>query len=91
MVLSHRCDHSGGTLASKYGDIKITIPEGAIRDGDTILQQICMALLYFLHSVKLICSVPIVGLGCPSCIIFKNQFKLNFNILEHAILHITNY
>ena len=29
-------DHNGGILISKYGDIKITIPEGAIHDGDTV-------------------------------------------------------
>ena len=44
IVLSRRCDHSGGTLASKYGDIKITIPEGAIRDGDAITFHIAADL-----------------------------------------------
>ena len=44
IVLSHRCDHSGGTLASKYGDIKITIPEGAIRDEDIITFHIAADL-----------------------------------------------
>ena len=30
------CDHNGGVLTSKYGDLKLTIPEGAIRYGDCV-------------------------------------------------------
>ena len=31
-VVSGECDHNGGLLSSKYGDIKITVPKGAIQD-----------------------------------------------------------
>ena len=30
------CDHNGGVLTSKDGDVKVTIPEGAIKDGDLV-------------------------------------------------------
>ena len=30
------CDHNGGTLISEHGDLKLTIPEGAIKDGDVV-------------------------------------------------------
>ena len=33
---SGSCDHNGGVLTSKYGDLKLTIPEGAIKDGDLV-------------------------------------------------------
>ena len=29
-------DHNGGTLISKHGDLKVTIPEGAIKGGDLV-------------------------------------------------------
>ena len=30
------CDHNGGVLISKDGDLKVTIPEGAIKDDDLV-------------------------------------------------------
>ena len=33
-IVSSSCDHNGGILTSKHGDLKVTIPEGAIKDGD---------------------------------------------------------
>ena len=33
-AVSGSCDHNGGILTSKYGDIKITVPVGAIKDRD---------------------------------------------------------
>ena len=36
IISSHIHDHNGGILTSEYGDIKITIPKGAIHDGDTV-------------------------------------------------------
>ena len=33
---SGSCDHNGGVLTSKYGDLRLTIPEGAIKDGDLV-------------------------------------------------------
>ena len=33
---SGSCDHNGGELTSKHGDLKVTIPKGAVRDGDLV-------------------------------------------------------
>ena len=33
---SGSCDHNGGILTSKYGDLIVTIPKGAIKDGDSV-------------------------------------------------------
>ena len=30
------CDHNGGVVASEHGDIKLTIPKGAIKEGDVV-------------------------------------------------------
>ena len=35
-AISGLCDHNGGVLTSKNGDLKLTIPEGAIKDGDSV-------------------------------------------------------
>ena len=60
IVSSRRCDHSGGTLASKYGDIKITIPEDAIRDEDTITFHIA-ADLYGPFVLPLQCQTDLLS------------------------------
>ena len=33
---SGSCDHNGGVLTSKYGDLIVTIPKGAIKEGDLV-------------------------------------------------------
>ena len=33
---SGSCDNDGGLLTSKYGDLRVTIPKGAIKDGDLV-------------------------------------------------------
>ena len=35
-AVSGSCDHSGGIVTSKYSDIKINVPVGAIKDGDFV-------------------------------------------------------
>ena len=35
-AVSGSCDHNGGVLTSKYGDIKITVPNGAIDHADFV-------------------------------------------------------
>ena len=42
--MSSTCDHNGGILTSGYGDLRITIPEGAIGVGDVV---ICTAISLF--------------------------------------------
>ena len=34
--MSGSCDHNGGVVTSKYGDLTLTIPEDAIKDGDVV-------------------------------------------------------
>ena len=36
LVLSGTYDHKGGVLTSEHGDIKLTIPKGAIKKGDIV-------------------------------------------------------
>ena len=35
-AISASCDHSGGILIIEHGDLKLIIPEGAIKDGDVV-------------------------------------------------------
>ena len=36
-IVSGSCDHKGGVLTSHHGNIKVTIPEGAIEDGNMVI------------------------------------------------------
>ena len=38
------CDHNGGVLTSEHGDLKLTIPKGAIKDGDVVTFSIASDL-----------------------------------------------
>ena len=41
---SQLCDHNGGVLSSKDGDLKLTIPEGAIKEGDLVALSLASGL-----------------------------------------------
>ena len=41
---SGSCDHDGGVLTSKYGDLIVTIPKGAIKDGDSVMLSLASDL-----------------------------------------------
>ena len=43
-IITTTCDHNGGVLTSKDGDIKLTIPKGAIKKGDSITISIATSL-----------------------------------------------
>ena len=43
-IVSSSCDHNGGILSSKGGDLKLTIPEGAIKDGDLVILSLASGL-----------------------------------------------
>ena len=43
-AISGSYDHNGGTLISEHGDLKLTIPEGAIKDGDVVTFSIASDL-----------------------------------------------
>ena len=45
-VISSSCDHNGGIIISKDGDLKLTIPQGAIKEGDSIKFFIATSLFY---------------------------------------------
>ena len=40
-IVSGSCDHNGGILTSKDGDLELTIPKGAIKKGDSV--EICIS------------------------------------------------
>ena len=42
-IVSGSCDHNGGVITNKDG-IKLTIPKGAIKDGDTVMFYIVVGL-----------------------------------------------
>ena len=43
-IVSITFGHNGGVLISKYSDLKVTIPEGAIRDGDLVTLSVASDL-----------------------------------------------
>ena len=43
-AVSVPCDHNGGVLTSEHGDLKLTIPKGAIKDGDVVTFSIASYL-----------------------------------------------
>ena len=54
-AMSGSCDHNGGVLINEGGDLKLTIPQGAIKDEDEVI--FCTASDLFgpghLYSLKL--------------------------------------
>ena len=42
--ISSSCDHDGGVMTSKYGDLRLTIPKGAIKYGDSVTFSIASDL-----------------------------------------------
>ena len=52
-IVSGRCDHNGGVLISKDGDIKVIIPAGAIKIGDIVKFFCCR----FLWSILFSCTM----------------------------------
>ena len=43
-AVSFLCDHNGGVVTSKHGGIKLTIPKGAIKEGDKVTFSIASDL-----------------------------------------------
>ena len=43
-IITTTCDHNGGILTSKDGDLKLTIPKGAIKEGDLVTISIATSL-----------------------------------------------
>ena len=59
-TVSGSFDHNGGLLTSKSGDLKLTIPKGAIKDGDSV--TLCIASdLYGPFMFPSICQVDVVS------------------------------
>ena len=43
-IISCSCDQNGGVLLSKYGDLKLTVPKGAIKKGDLVTFSVLTSL-----------------------------------------------
>ena len=43
-AVSGSCDHNGGVLISEHGDLKLTIPKGAIKEGDVVIISVASNL-----------------------------------------------
>ena len=43
-AVSGSCDHNGGVITSEHGDLKLTIPKGAIKEGDVVTFSIASDL-----------------------------------------------
>ena len=43
-AVSGSCDHNGGVVTSEHGDLKLTIPKGAIKEGDVVTFSIASDL-----------------------------------------------
>ena len=92
-AVSGSCDHNGGVLTSKNGDINITVPAGAIKYRDCVKFYIATDL-YGPYALPSQCQnnliSPFYWIGVCGLYLFRNLLKLNLNILEHVILHIIN-
>ena len=43
-AISNSCDHNGGVVTSEHGDLTLTIPKGAIKEGDVVTFSIASDL-----------------------------------------------
>ena len=80
-IVSSSCDHNGGILTSKYGDLKLTIPEGAIKDGDLVTLSVASALYGpFVPPSKYQAGVvsPYYWIGVSESYHFQKPVKVEF-------------
>ena len=75
------CDHNGGVINSKNGDIKLHIPEGAIKDGDVVKFYFATALYgsFVFHSH---CQTDLVSpyywIGVSGSYCFQKPVQIQF-------------
>ena len=78
---SGSCDHNGGVVCSKYGDLKLTIPKGAIKDGDLIKFYIATNL-YGPFVLPLKCQANVVSpyywIGINGTYLFQKKIQVEF-------------
>ena len=84
-AVSGSCDHNGGVITSEHSDLKLTIPEGAIKEGDVVTFSIASDL-YGPFVLPSKCQADLVSpyywIGVSVSYHLINQFKLNLNILQ---------
>ena len=81
VVSSMTCDHNGGEINSKNGDIKIHIPEGAIKDGDVVKFYFATALYghFVLPSNRQTDLVsPYYWIGASRSYYFRKPVRIQF-------------
>ena len=71
-IVSTSCDHNGGIIISKDGDLKLIIPRGAIKEGDSVKFFIATSLFdpFVLHDFTLEQN----GLASPYYHIITSKF-----------------
>ena len=92
-VVSMTCDHNGGDINSKNGDIKMHIPEGAIKDGDVVKFYFATALYgrFVLPSSRQTDLVsPYYWIGASRSYYFRKPVRIQF---EHfaAVTNLSHY
>ena len=79
--ISGSYDYSGGTLTSKDGDLKLTIPKGAIRKGDSVTFSIATSLFgpFVLPSQRQVDLVsPYYWIGVTESYCFHKPVQVEF-------------
>ena len=80
-IISGSYDYNGGILNSKYGDLKLTIPKGAIKKGDLITLSISTSLfgLFVLPSQRQTnLASPYYWIGVSGSYRFKKSVQVEF-------------
>ena len=80
-VMSITCDHNGGEINSKDGDIKLHIPEGAIKDSDVVKFHFATSLygpfvLPSNHQADLVS--PYYWIGVSGSYYFQKPVQIHF-------------
>ena len=80
-TFSFTCNYNGGVLTSKYGDIKITVPVGAIRSGNVVKFYVATDMygLFFLPSEcqnRLVS--PYYWIGVAESYLFQKPVQVEF-------------
>ena len=85
-AISVLCDHSGGVVTSEHGDLRLTIPKGAIKDGDVVTFSIASDLYgpFVLPSkCQADLASPYYWIGVSGSYHFQKPVKVEF---EHFVV-----
>ena len=82
-AVSTLCDHNGGVLTNEHGDLKLTIPKGAIKEGDVVTFSIASDLYgpFVLPSkcqTDLVSPYYWIGVGITGSYHFHTKVQVEF-------------